>query len=108
MGDYHHHSWNLEDYNYRRWNLGDGWNLLKVDCLENLSLPFLQILNAKGIPTQVLPSLIENTKGRLTVDFVFHDEDVNKRILQAIYKNCPNLKYLSGAKWRTLYFYELV
>src|SRR5436190_21900341 len=33
---------------------------------DHLSLPFLQILNAKYIPVQVLTSLIENTCGHLT------------------------------------------
>src|SRR5205823_11086064 len=58
---------------------------------------FLQILKAKSVPINVLASLIENTNGSLieiTIDCIHHDEINNKRIIQAIYQNCPNLKYL--------------
>ena len=68
------------------------WN-----CLKDLSLPFLQILNAKYIPVQVLTSLIENTCGHLTeikIGYANNEEIDNKKIIRAIYQNCPNLKYL--------------
>ncbi|GBB98584.1 hypothetical protein RclHR1_03270007 [Rhizophagus clarus] len=68
------------------------WN-----CLENLSLPFLRILKASRVPIRVLTSLIENTSGTLIeikIDYIFHNEIDNKRIIEAIYRNCPNLKYL--------------
>ncbi|PKK62279.1 hypothetical protein RhiirC2_855783 [Rhizophagus irregularis] len=68
------------------------WN-----CLENLSLPFLQGLKASRVPIKPLASLIENTSGHLTlvkIDHIRHDEKYNKRIIEAIYQNCPNLKYL--------------
>ncbi|RGB31835.1 hypothetical protein C1646_763607 [Rhizophagus diaphanus] len=68
------------------------WN-----CLENLSLPFLRILKASRVPVKILTSLIENTSGTLNeikIDYIFHDEINNERIIQTIYKNCPNLKYL--------------
>ncbi|RIA92264.1 hypothetical protein C1645_820952 [Glomus cerebriforme] len=68
------------------------WN-----CLENLSLPSLQILRARRIWIKSLASLIENTSGSLVeikIDYISHDGISNKRIIQAIYKNCPNLKYL--------------
>ena len=41
--------------------------------------------------------MIENTKRHLTeikIDFMSYDNNVNKRIFQGIYKNCPNLEYL--------------
>ncbi|CAG8700425.1 14154_t:CDS:2 [Rhizophagus irregularis] len=68
------------------------WN-----CLENLSLPFLRILKASRVPIKILTSLIENTSGKLNeikIDYIFHDEINNERIIQTIYNNCPNLKYL--------------
>jgi hypothetical protein len=68
------------------------WN-----CLENLSLPFLRILKASRVPIKVLTNLIENTIGTLIeikIDYIFHDEINNKRIIEAIYQKCPNLKYL--------------
>ncbi|GES74655.1 hypothetical protein GLOIN_2v1777652 [Rhizophagus clarus] len=68
------------------------WN-----CLENLSLPFLEILKASRVPIKPLTNLIENTGGHLIlikIDNIRHDEKYNKKIIEAIYQNCPNLKYL--------------
>ncbi|CAB5390343.1 unnamed protein product [Rhizophagus irregularis] len=68
------------------------WN-----CLENLSLPFLQVLRAIGIPVKVLISLIENTSGHLIeikIDDTIYSGINNAMLIQAIYKNCPNLSYL--------------
>uniref|UniRef100_U9UMQ7 F-box domain-containing protein n=1 Tax=Rhizophagus irregularis (strain DAOM 181602 / DAOM 197198 / MUCL 43194) TaxID=747089 RepID=U9UMQ7_RHIID len=70
----------------------DTWN-----CLENLSLPFLQILKANQVPIKALTRLIENTSGfliEINIDYKNHDELSNKRIIQVIYQNCPYLKYL--------------
>jgi hypothetical protein len=70
----------------------ESWNQLAT-----VSLPFLQILNATIVPINILASLIEKTKGDLKeikIDFVDHDDSNNKRLIQAIYQNCPNLKYL--------------
>ncbi|GES74654.1 hypothetical protein GLOIN_2v1777651 [Rhizophagus clarus] len=70
----------------------DSWN-----CLENLSLPFLQILKANQVPIKALTKLIENTNGYLieiNIDHKNHDEISNQRIIQVIYQNCPFLKYL--------------
>ncbi|GES74531.1 hypothetical protein GLOIN_2v1866989 [Rhizophagus clarus] len=67
------------------------------DCLENLSLPFLQILKTRAIPVEKLANLIENTNGHLTkinIDYVFYEEIDNRRIIQAIYQKCPKLEYL--------------
>ncbi|GBC11263.2 hypothetical protein GLOIN_2v1867143 [Rhizophagus irregularis DAOM 181602=DAOM 197198] len=65
--------------------------------LKNLSLPFLQILYVNYIPVILLVPLIENTDGYLNeiaiYDIKYNDIDC-KRIIQAIYTKCPNLKYL--------------
>ena len=45
----------------------------------------------------MLRSLIGSTSGCLTeinVSHIYHEEVDNKRIIQAIYQKCPNLKYL--------------
>ncbi|GBC03278.1 hypothetical protein RclHR1_05050003 [Rhizophagus clarus] len=68
------------------------WNQLTV-----VSLPILQILHARNVPINVITSLIEKTNGHLNeirIDFVGHDIINNKRLIQAIYQNCPNLNYL--------------
>jgi hypothetical protein len=65
--------------------------------LENVSLPSLQILKAKGIPIKALTILIEKTNRSLIeikIDCVLHTEIDNERIIQIIYQKCPNLKYL--------------
>jgi len=80
-------TWNF----FNTWNCNDTWN-----CLKNLSLPFLQILKTEKIPVRALTSLIENTSGYLieiSIDLDL-DEIDNKRIIQAIYQNCPKLIYL--------------
>jgi hypothetical protein len=72
--------------------VGTAWN-----CLEDLSLPFLQTLKAKDVPFKVLTSLIENTNGYLNeinISYMRQYEFDSKCIIQAIYQNCPNLKYL--------------
>ncbi|RIA98328.1 hypothetical protein C1645_812892 [Glomus cerebriforme] len=82
----------MEDYNihfFIKWRRL--WNISLI------SLPFLQILRAKYIQIKILTSLIENTNGFLTeinIDKIFHQEINNKKIIRAIYQNCPNLKYL--------------
>jgi hypothetical protein len=45
----------------------------------------------------MLTSLIKSTNGYLTeinISHTWHEEIDNKRIIQAIYQKCPNLKYL--------------
>ncbi|RIA79727.1 hypothetical protein C1645_840068 [Glomus cerebriforme] len=69
----------------------------KWNCLKDLSLPLLQILNARYVPINALSSLIENTSDQLIeikIGYIIHDEIENKRIIQAIYQHCPNLRYL--------------
>ncbi|RIA84116.1 hypothetical protein C1645_832740 [Glomus cerebriforme] len=76
--------------------LGDYFNTT-WDCLENLFLPFLQVLIARCIPIKILTSLIKNTNGHLieiNIDRIYHDEMNNKLIIQTIHQNCPYLKYL--------------
>ncbi|GBC05006.1 hypothetical protein RclHR1_00060019 [Rhizophagus clarus] len=71
------------------------WN--EWNSLENLTLPFLQILKARYIPVKYLTSLIENTSGSLIevkIDYTTHDDIENRKIIQAIYHNCPRLKHL--------------
>jgi hypothetical protein len=65
--------------------------------VESLSLPLLQILRVTGFPFKALTNIIENTSGYLTeikIEGTFNDEINNKRVIQAIYQNCPYLKYL--------------
>jgi hypothetical protein len=67
------------------------------DQLAAASLPFLQILDATRIKTDILVSLIEKTKGYLKEIKIYltdNDDTNNKRLIRAIYQNCPNLKYL--------------
>ncbi|GBC03029.1 hypothetical protein RclHR1_04950001 [Rhizophagus clarus] len=65
------------------------WN-----CLENLSLPFLQILRVSKIPSKFIAGLIKNTGGYLT-EFAIHSKgNDNSIIIQTICKMCPNLKFL--------------
>jgi hypothetical protein len=70
---------------------------MEWNCLKDLSLPFLQILKASRVPVNVLTDLIENTKGyllKIKINYIRHGEIDNKRIIHAIYQNCPNLRYL--------------
>jgi hypothetical protein len=68
------------------------WNYL-----ENISLPFLKVLRSSSVPIEVLTSLIKNTSGSLIIvkiDYISHNEISNKNLIQVIYQNCPNIKYL--------------
>ncbi|GBC47163.2 hypothetical protein GLOIN_2v1866989 [Rhizophagus irregularis DAOM 181602=DAOM 197198] len=83
--------------NLKRLELHDGFHYMPWNCLENLSLPFLQVLRAIGIPVKVLISLIENTSGHLIeikIDDTIYSGINNAMLIQAIYKNCPNLNSL--------------
>ncbi|CAB4435054.1 unnamed protein product [Rhizophagus irregularis] len=69
-----------------------------LDQLKNITLPYLQILYARRVSYIILISLIKSTNGQLTeISFTYctgnkYIED--KHIIQVIYQNCPNLKYL--------------
>ncbi|GBB94933.1 hypothetical protein RclHR1_24440002 [Rhizophagus clarus] len=72
-------------------------NFIKIDevkHLENLSLPNLKILRTQRVPSKILVNLIENTIGNLYEINVYCDGTNNKRLIQAIYQNCPYLRYL--------------
>ncbi|CAB5396360.1 unnamed protein product [Rhizophagus irregularis] len=74
-------------------NYGEEWN-----CLKHLSLPFLQTLKIGGfIQAKFLANIITSTKGylnKINIDIDHHSDINNQRIIQAIYRNCPNLKRL--------------
>ncbi|GBC04753.1 hypothetical protein RclHR1_05850002 [Rhizophagus clarus] len=73
-------------------------NIQPWNNLESLSFPFLQILRSSNVPIEFLTSLINNTSGSLIeikIDYVGHDEIGNKKLIQAIYQKCPNIKYLT-------------
>ncbi|GET00703.1 hypothetical protein GLOIN_2v1777652 [Rhizophagus clarus] len=66
-------------------------------CIENLKLPFLQFLKTSRVSANPLISLIKNTGRHLVlikIDDILYDEYHNRRIIEAIYQNCPKLKYL--------------
>ncbi|GES74754.1 hypothetical protein GLOIN_2v1881634 [Rhizophagus clarus] len=62
--------------------------------------PFIKIVEdslIKHASTIQYSSLIKNTSGNLIeikVDYVSNDEIDNKKLIQAIYDKCPNIKYL--------------
>ncbi|GBB88030.1 hypothetical protein RclHR1_14550004 [Rhizophagus clarus] len=77
------------------------WNhLVNVNNLVNISLPYLKFLKAQSIPSNILANLIENTKGCLIrISILNRTNDLNraendKKLIQKIYQNCPNLNYL--------------
>ncbi|PKC60454.1 hypothetical protein RhiirA1_539833 [Rhizophagus irregularis] len=68
-----------------------------LDYLENLSLPYLRSLRTKSVSIEVSTILIKSTGGFLNeikIDSTFGNVYSNNRIIQAIYNNCPFLKYL--------------
>ncbi|PKY46461.1 hypothetical protein RhiirA4_461324 [Rhizophagus irregularis] len=69
-------------------------NWTNCSYLENLSLPSLKFLKVKRISSKILVNLIENTRGLLTDICIDREGDNNKDLIQAIYENCPKLKYL--------------
>jgi hypothetical protein len=80
---------NLKRLELNGYARGTLWN-----CLEDVYLPYLQVLKASRVPLRILINLIENTNGYLneiSIDYIFHDESSNRKIIQAIYKKCPNL-----------------
>ncbi|PKK62774.1 hypothetical protein RhiirC2_789866 [Rhizophagus irregularis] len=65
--------------------------------LKNASLPLLKFLKANYIPSKILASIIENTKGHLIEISIHHNNLDDNHFIQAIYQNCPNLSYLNLA-----------
>ncbi|GES99181.1 hypothetical protein GLOIN_2v1787971 [Rhizophagus clarus] len=60
---------------------------------ESLSLPNLKILKARRILSEILVDLIKNTVGNLSEVSIFCSGVNDKRLIQVVYQNCPNLKY---------------
>ncbi|CAG8691420.1 13512_t:CDS:2 [Rhizophagus irregularis] len=72
-------------------------NNIQYFTSKSLSLPFFQVFGAVEISAKSLTSLIENTSGNLIeikIGDTAYNGFFNKRIIQAIYLNCPNLRYL--------------
>ncbi len=73
------------------------YSLNELNHLENISLPNLKFLTTRQVPSKVLANLIENTKGHLSEISIIYYGISNERLerpIQAIYQNCPNLRYL--------------
>jgi hypothetical protein len=68
------------------------WNDLDLNRFEKLSLPNLKTLRIGQIPSISITNLIKNTKGYLTEISILNVD--NENLIQAIYQNCPKLKYL--------------
>ncbi|PKK64188.1 hypothetical protein RhiirC2_787872 [Rhizophagus irregularis] len=66
--------------------------------LKNISLPILKILKINRVPLIATVNLIESTTGNLSEISIHCDKalrDVGcKMLIQAIYQNCPNIRYL--------------
>jgi hypothetical protein len=63
--------------------------------LEKVSLPFLKFLKAQYVPSKILASLIESTKGNLIEISILYVLSVDEgRLIQAIYQNCLKLNYI--------------
>ncbi|CAB4412253.1 unnamed protein product [Rhizophagus irregularis] len=95
--------------NLKSLELDNYFNEKVLNCLEDLSLPLLENLKASRVPIKALTELINNTNGYLTevkIDYVAHNKFDNKKLIQAIYQNCPNLKYLK-LKFRRGDIFEL-
>jgi len=67
------------------------------DCLENLSLPFLQILRARSVPIKALSSLIENTSGSVVDQTQLCSEfDLGHHQIGSLISNIPNRNFRFG------------
>ncbi|PKC08402.1 hypothetical protein RhiirA5_416930, partial [Rhizophagus irregularis] len=73
---------------------------------KNLSLPNLKILKVYYIPLITTVNLIENTTGNLSEISIHCDNDTYyvdyKILIQTIYQNCPNIRYLKLSLDRNL------
>ncbi|PKY45545.1 hypothetical protein RhiirA4_460163 [Rhizophagus irregularis] len=81
------------------------WNDEKY--LKNLSLPStLKILEVRFTPLNVLVNIIENTTENISEISIHCNDDINydgcKILIQAIYHNCPNIRYLKLTLYRNL------
>ncbi|RGB43413.1 hypothetical protein C1646_749802 [Rhizophagus diaphanus] len=62
--------------------------------LEEVSLPLLKILKVKAIPYKYIENLIKSTKGNLSEISICYNSLNSRMLIQTIYHNCPNLRYL--------------
>ncbi|RGB37215.1 hypothetical protein C1646_757171 [Rhizophagus diaphanus] len=81
--------------------LGGNFRNMKLNySKENLSLPFLRILKSSDVPVNFLTNLIKSSNGYLVEINICYINNLlvqkfdNNKIIQTIYKNCSNLKYL--------------
>ncbi|GBC01041.1 hypothetical protein RclHR1_04040011 [Rhizophagus clarus] len=69
-----------------------------LDELYNFeSFQIIKNIKGDGIPPDVLANLIENTKihlSEISICCVVYNYNEDRRLVQAIYQNCPNLRYL--------------
>ncbi|CAB5382933.1 unnamed protein product [Rhizophagus irregularis] len=68
---------------------------LKIDWKPITNFLSYLVNLANGVSSEVLASIIENTKGNLNeiiINYQHHHND--KRLIKAIYQHCPNLNYL--------------
>ncbi|GBB94934.1 hypothetical protein RclHR1_24440003 [Rhizophagus clarus] len=61
---------------------------------ENILLPNLKTLKTRVISLKILANIIKNTKGNLSEISIGYNDNYCKMLIQAIYQNCPKLKYL--------------
>jgi hypothetical protein len=88
---------------YKRQN----WN--DPNYLTNLSLPTLKILKVYFVPVSTTVNLIKSTKNlsEISIHCVDNVNDDNcKLLIQSIYQNCPNIKYLKLSLERNLLITE--
>ncbi|CAB5216251.1 unnamed protein product [Rhizophagus irregularis] len=64
-----------------------------VSCCADISW-IIKLIETHRAPSKSLVNLIESTKGHLTVIDITYNGIDNERLIQAIYQNCPNLRYL--------------
>jgi hypothetical protein len=85
----------IKKLNYMNWNLLN-WN--DPNYLRNLSLPVLKFLAVYHAPLNVTVNLIKSTTESLSEISIRCDDvkhyDGYEMLIQAIYQNCPNIKYL--------------
>ncbi|GES74361.1 hypothetical protein GLOIN_2v1787526 [Rhizophagus clarus] len=80
--------------------LGGNFSNMTLNSVEDLSIPFLRILKARDAPVKFLTNLIESSNGYLVeiniyyINILLTQKIDNNKIIQTIYQNCSNLKYL--------------
>jgi len=69
------------------------------NCLKDMSLPFLEILRVKHVPTNIVSGLIENTNGNLSEVniysyIIFNDTVITIELFRLYIKNVQILNIL--------------